>query len=513
MPMIIIEYKIRATIKQMQIDDYICDKIIEHYHMWVPKEYNLARKKYPQLISVRKYLKYSKSVTTSRRNLVENTLIPYMYSMNKKILSNLSYFSRFKSPNRTIFEDFALHHIPEIEWDQLHALNGFNGFFDYLLEFNDLSFFDDLQDDLETAGTTFKGIFIHDVIVFELARRQMGLRNYAMLDKIKSFLQFNPFYGVLNNPLFFPSAADISYCMRRIPPEKLFEYFLQLVKEAISLGIIQPRILIGDGQFIRSNSNNNFKDETAKKAKKYNDPDAGYCRHNGVKKGVGYDPWCLYAYMGSDRVLPVYFKMYAGNRNDNPAFRETLNEFLKLQIGTWDMVIADSGAYSKESLEYSLKLGIFPLIRARKNLDTHPTKELKKGFWFNTEYFPTGWSDEDVLKAYAIRPMVEKALVQNNTFYNASRMNTRGMDNAIRHRTLYYILDLLRAITAYKVGRPDLGNKLGAFSLTRAAAMAQMWFEAAIRSGIMPLDLVIKQLRQNQKNDRLFKKLRESIGN
>ena len=97
-----------------------------------------------------------------------------------------------------------------------------------------------------------------------------------------------------------------------------------------------------------------------------------------------------------------------------------------------------------------------PVIRARKNLKIHPIKQLKKDFFFNTDFIPEGWSDELFLKVYSFRPMIEQGNSYNNTFYNAFRMNTGGREAAIRNRSLIYILELLKALTAYKLGRPDL---------------------------------------------------------
>ncbi len=97
-----------------------------------------------------------------------------------------------------------------------------------------------------------------------------------------------------------------------------------------------------------------------------------------------------------------------------------------------------------------------PVIRARKNLKIHPIKQLKKDFFFNTDFIPEGWSDELFLKVYSFRPMIEQGNSYNNTFYNAFRMNTRGREAAIRNRSLIYILELLKALTSYKLGRPDL---------------------------------------------------------
>ncbi|MHA1899625.1 MAG: hypothetical protein ACTSW5_01925, partial [Promethearchaeota archaeon] len=71
-------------------------------------------------------------------------------------------------------------------------------------------------------------------------------------------------------PDFFPSASDVSYVMTRIPASDLMKFFHDLVEEAVELKIIYPKILLGDGQFFRSNCSNNYKDDAAKKAKKYN---------------------------------------------------------------------------------------------------------------------------------------------------------------------------------------------------------------------------------------------------
>ena len=111
--------------------------------------------------------------------------------------------------------------------------------------------------------------------------------------------------------------------------------------------------------------------------------------------------------------------------------------------------------------------GLVPIIRARKNLKTHPVRELKKDFYFNTDFIPNEWSDELFLKIYSFRPMIEQGNSYNNTYYNALRMNTRGMEAAIKLRSLIYILELLKALTAYKLGRPDLIMKPTAFENSR----------------------------------------------
>ena len=456
--MIKILYVKKANIYQTQLIDFIQGRTIEIYEMWVSKDRNFVKKNF-KWVSMRRY---------NRRDDSEESTIPALIQL--KITRFIQwvpklkghYLYRFPRVKTTRFEDHAEGIISKKEWDMLHYLDNFKGYIEYLFYFNDFSFFDDLQERLESEGVSFKSMFIRDVFAYELFRVNLGTKNYTGLEKLGGFLQAPPLFAVTHDPYFFPTAADVSHVMKRIPSEALFEFFQLLVKECFKLGIIVPRMLIWDGQFIRSNCNNNKnKDKDA-----YNDPDAGYCRHNGTKKGVGYDPGILYAYC-YNRWFPIYFKMFPGNRNDTRAYRETLSEFFKVSKEKWMISIADSGAYCLKNMEYTRNKGLVPVIRAKKNIKTQPVKELKEQFYFNTAFIPKEWSVDLFLKIYSFRPMIEEGNSFNITYYNGSRMNTRGMEAAIKQRAIIYILVLLKALTAYKVGRPDLIMTPSAFAASK----------------------------------------------
>jgi hypothetical protein len=253
----------------------------------------------------------------------------------------------------------------------------------------------------------------------------------------------------------------------------------------MDLGIIVPRILIWDGQFLRSNCNNNKSEDK----REYNDPDAGYCRHNGKKKGVGYDPGILYAYCG-DRWFPIYFKMFPGNRSDQQAFKETVRAFLSETDEEWQLIISDSGSYSLDILKEIRFRSMLPIIRARKNITRQPVKELKKGYFFNTDFIPPEWSEEYFLFIYNFRPMIEQGNSYNHTYYNAARMNTRGHEAAIKHVASIYILELLKALTAHKLGRPDLVMKPSAFQPSRRLNYRLVLPQLAKLSGFKIFDKV-----------------------
>lgn len=424
--------------------DFMNKKSVEKYNMSNPRDYRLARKKFPWIpIKRNKPRKKCNKIPESQKKLID--FIEWVPPLKGKYLYR---FPKVKIPR---FEDFAEGIISKKEWDMLHYLPNYNGAFENIFKFNDFEFFDDLQEKLEAEGISFKNMFIKDVFAYELLRINFGAQNYSGFERISQFFGAPPLFSLTIDNFFLPSAADLSYVMSRIPATALFEYFQQLVQECIDYGIIIPRILIWDGQFIRSNcSNNKEKDK-----EHYNDPDAGYCRHNGTKKGVGYDPGILYAHC-YDRWFPVYFQMFPGNRSDAFAFKETLRNFLKITPYDWYLIISDSGAFALSILEEVRFRGMVPAIRARKNIKNQPIKELKKGYYFNTDFIPKEWSEEFFLKIYGFRPMIEQGNSQNNYYYHASRMNTRGIEAAIKLRAIIYILILLKALTAYKLGRPDL---------------------------------------------------------
>lgn len=372
------------------------------------------------------------------------------------------YLYRFPKVKVPRYKEYAEHIISRKEWDMHRYLSGFKGFFENIFELNDLTFFDELQAQLEGKGVYFKQLSVKDIFLYNLLRINLGFKDYSGIEKMSRLLIMPPLFSVTNDPESIPTAADISFVMNQLPADEVFKFFRLLVKECIELGIIVPRILIWDGQFIRSNCNNNKNEETDE----YNDPDAGYCRHNGKKKGVGYDPGILYAYC-RDRWFPIYFKMFPGNRSDHEAFKKTVDGFLAQTKEEWQLIISDTGPYSLNNLQHMKFRNMLPVIRARSNIKTHPVKELKKGYYFNTDFIPPEWSEEFFLFIYNFRPMIEQGNSYNHTYYNAGRMNTRGMDAAIKHQASIYILELLKALTAYKLGRPDLVMKPSAFQSSK----------------------------------------------
>lgn len=171
------------------------------------------------------------------------------------------------------------------------------------------------------------------------------------------------------------------------------------------------------------------------------------------------------------RYLPNYEGTFENIFKFNDfSFFDELQEKLEAEGITkykWLLIISDSGPYDLNILEGVQFKGMIPIIRARKNIKNQPVKELKKRYYFNIDFIPKEWSDEFFLKISSFRPMIEQGNSYNNRYYNASRMNSRGFEAAIKLRATIYILVLLKALTAYKLSRLDLVIKPIAFKKSK----------------------------------------------
>lgn len=71
-------------------------------------------------------------------------------------------------------------------------------------------------------------------------------------------------------------------------------------------------------------------------------------------------------------------------------------------------------------------------------------------------------------------------------------MNTRGFEAAIRLRSSIYVLELLKALIAYRLGRPELLMKPSAFKASRHLNFQVMLWEQNNRKELLPARLIQK---------------------
>ena len=168
--MIIILYKIKPSIYQTQLTDFNKLKSLEKYDMSVPKDYRIARKKFRWIPIHPTWGKRAPPNTSSIPKTQKRIqdFIDWVPKLKDK------YLYRFPRVKIHRFEEFGIGVISKMEWDMHRYLKGFNGFFENLFEFNDFSYFQELQGCLENRGISFKDMFIEDILAYEMLRINLG---------------------------------------------------------------------------------------------------------------------------------------------------------------------------------------------------------------------------------------------------------------------------------------------------------------------------------------------------
>jgi hypothetical protein len=136
--MIVIKYRVKKPIIQMQLDDYLTCRAPEIYEMWVPKDYRKARKCFKSWIPVQGY--HHKSTSTITKNLPKKcTLDAFMPKTSPLVLPKPAYLLRFRSIQRFLKEDYARDSITNREWILVNSMKTFTGFFNHMFNLNDFS--------------------------------------------------------------------------------------------------------------------------------------------------------------------------------------------------------------------------------------------------------------------------------------------------------------------------------------------------------------------------------------
>ena len=454
-------YTCKPSFIQYQLHDYWGAKTEQIFLMKDPVQYRQARKtmvfrKPPVPRRRRKRLDLSKFKTIPR------CIIPHQKAPMKP-----AYFLRFPhtTPRNLQLVDSPL---TPYEIVLYMGIPEFQGFFDDLFLFNTFSSLENAEATLNAKKIRTGAPSLHDMLIFELARIHTGHETYSgFLRNLAFFGPFN-FLPLLQERGFVPSVQDFSRMFHAVPSSVFQDLFFDLLGELIEARVVRFRIMMWDCQFVHSNTS----DYKNKNTGKYTDPDAGVGRHNNKYLGVGYMCSTLYAYSGRV-IVPVYCTLFPANMSDKTIFAKTMTEYFASGLPHPKLLLGDSGAYSLANLELLAKQGIIGLLNAPKNITKQNVVELREDVHLNRDFIPASWSDRALLRLYAVRTSIERCFSHNIQVYNARKMNTRGLDQAVIHRYLILILDVLKILTAYKVGRPDLFQMYTAFSQMKVGVHPQ----------------------------------------
>jgi hypothetical protein len=369
------------------------------------------------------------------------------------------HLDRFRSVNNVIQTEFCQNQILVDEWKYYQELEAFHGLFQHMVILNSFEYWDTVEQELRTQGFHPKSFTIQEFIKWEFLRHSMGITSYTDAQRIFQAFDQERLKPIFKHPDRIPAPYHASYYYKWLTPRH-FQRFLQLlVKECIEYKIIVPKIVIGDGLIFRTWAGNFSLDQWLKPT----DPQATITVHQKKLLGKCYNGIAFYAWCG-DRWLPVDLRMATGSANENDLFESLAADFLKANPYDWKVFLYDSGASSTTNRNYLKGNGLISGIPARSNIKKEVILDVDHHRYCFADDIPDGMSLEQYKRLLNHRSQEEAGFSGFTTYNHMKQMNTMGIDAAMIHMQKYIILQLLHALSAYKVNRPDLLMYFSSFS-------------------------------------------------
>ena len=201
------------------------------------KEYQQAIKKHPWILH-RASAEQVKGKTASK-GLHKGPLDQYIYFIPRFTVQGYLHFHHMANVE---YSDYAENFIPRWEWELFQNDEGYHGYFNHLFLFNDLSYFDTIQANWEANGISLDKHNLHDLMLYVLLWRNLGLRSYEDLERVLSLYPLPPLWNLTHDPFCLPDAKIISKVMHQLTAEDLLGYFALLREECLRLNIMDQRI-------------------------------------------------------------------------------------------------------------------------------------------------------------------------------------------------------------------------------------------------------------------------------
>ncbi len=373
---------------------------------------------------------------------------------------NTKFIDRFRPVPAVQFEDFCSEAISKEDWIYFQEVLAFQGEFKHLLLLNSFTYWDDVEAELRKNGFHPKGFSVQELIKWDLLRHSSNMRFTTVFNDLFRSIDKTGLIDVFNNPNKVPDPYHFSHYYKYLKPKHFHNFFLQLVEECIQYGIIIPGIALGDGIFTSSWAGNFTKDKNGNPT----DPEASITVHDKKFYGKGFTTIAYYAWCGS-RWLPVYYKTYTGSVNETKIYTEVVDELLKVLPYNWNVISYDKAGHSIKNRKFNHDHHLISVIPAKKNITYDVLIDVGKRRFFCESDIPFGMSVNKLGRLFDHRAQEEAGFSALGPIFNMKAMNRMGLDAASIHITKYFIIQLLHALTAYKVNRPDLIMSSKAFTL------------------------------------------------
>lgn len=434
----------KKRIIQMQLDDYFGKILIRFFDM----NNSTHRKSYEELfgkMGIKKRRKHRKQIKLPRSQTKLDQFISF-YAINERKQFKLPYHKKLITP--PISSQFE----SSLEYIALQGFRSARGYLKNIFQFNSMRFWDKIPQ-TRFQKSLYNKLSMSDIFKLEMARYKRGIKYYV--DWIDDL---NNTPGLIDavqiSPESIPNASQYGTLVHNLGCENIRNYFFSLVDECIKYNLIDCKTIIWDGRFLESYCSKNKND----KLNAFSDKEAGIYKHINKYRGVGYIDS---TFICENYSLPIYYNTFPGNRNDNIVFRESFKDYIGLSYPQSFILITDSGPYSDESLKLVRYYKIIPLIYARKNIKKDVIKIASRKY-INIKFIPDNMKPH-LRRVMSLRYKVEWRFSPAKVCYGADRMINRGLGNAKMNIGKLKCIELLTALTAIKVHRPDLINSPTAF--------------------------------------------------
>ena len=249
-----------------------------------------------------------------------------------------------------------------------------------------------------------------------------------------------------------PDHTTFSKFIKRAKPETIECLFKELRDQAFSLGIVDPEAgvkLSVDSTFIKAYSRRGRKGGISDRGAR-----VGKTERRSYQLG-----WRAHT-AASMSALPLTFIVRAANVNDKDAVEpllKTASRLLKRFGKRISHAIADRQYYSAEVFRAVRGLKAEPII-------PHPlkVKEPPINLWVTRRFKVRG--DPKLVEIYKLRMAMERAFKAGKLELAMDNLRWRGAAKVRMHVAICYACIYAVAITAHKIGRPDLANSIKTFA-------------------------------------------------
>ncbi|MEM3597310.1 MAG: transposase [Candidatus Bathyarchaeia archaeon] len=249
-----------------------------------------------------------------------------------------------------------------------------------------------------------------------------------------------------------PKHNTFSLFIRRAKPENIEKLFDDFLNQAFSMSIIDASDLImvsNDSTFLKAYSRRGRKGGISDRGAR-----VGRAERRSYKLG-----WRAHTLV-SMKALPIAYIVRAANVNDKVVVKPLVKKasrILKRYGKRISHFIADSQYYSGEVFETIRSYGAEPVIPHSSKV-----KEPLIRLYVTKRFRVKG--EKRLVELYKRRMPVERAFKASKLELSMEKPKWRGVAKIRMHVAICYACILAVAITAHKIGRPELANNIAAFT-------------------------------------------------